>query len=186
MADDVQIVVVGVDFGPRGDDAIAMALDYAHRSSGVVLHAVHALPPADLYVEPGQSMSEARERALTLGPMRVRRRINLVAASRGETLAAVRLVTHARSGDPASVLCQLAVDFQADMIIVGTQDRRGLSQLLHRSVAARLVREAPCPVVVARPRTTLEPMLAPSGGSGRAGEAPSMADGLRVGQRGKP
>jgi nucleotide-binding universal stress UspA family protein len=63
-----------------------------------------------------------------------------------------RVVTHARIGDASSTLLQMAVDYDADVLIVGTHARRGVDRLMLGSVAERLVREARCPVLIARPK----------------------------------
>jgi nucleotide-binding universal stress UspA family protein len=38
-----------------------------------------------------------------------------------------------------------------DMIIMGTHGRKGVDRLLFGSVAERVLRDAPCPVVAVRP-----------------------------------
>lgn len=55
-------------------------------------------------------------------------------------------------GDPVEVILRLAEEWQADVIAVGTQGRRGLSRLLLGSVAESLLRRAGCPLLVVRNR----------------------------------
>ena len=50
-------------------------------------------------------------------------------------------------GDPASMIVQLAQEEKADLIVMGTHGRSGLSRLLMGSVAEQVVRQAPCPVL---------------------------------------
>ncbi len=56
------------------------------------------------------------------------------------------------AGDAASEIVRVARDRAMDLVVVGTHGRRGLRRLVIGSVAARVVREAPCAVVVARRR----------------------------------
>lgn len=63
-----------------------------------------------------------------------------------------RVVMHQHTGNPADEIVQLAVDLEADLIMVGTHSRRGIERLLLGSVAERVVRIAPCPVLVVRPK----------------------------------
>ncbi len=56
------------------------------------------------------------------------------------------------SGEPASELLRHARERELDVLVVGTHGRRGLRRVVLGSVAERLVREAPCAVVVARRR----------------------------------
>lgn len=51
-------------------------------------------------------------------------------------------------GSPAKKIIEVAADF--DLIVVGTIGRSGLAHLLIGSVAERVVRYAPCPVLVVR------------------------------------
>jgi hypothetical protein len=60
---------------------------------------------------------------------------------------------------PAAAIAQLAADLEADLVLVGTHGRRGFSRVLLGSVAEGVVRLAPCPVMVMRPREVAEPAL---------------------------
>lgn len=53
-------------------------------------------------------------------------------------------------GDPASEIARYARERPFDAVVVGTHGRRGLQRLVIGSVAERVVREAPCTVVVVR------------------------------------
>lgn len=65
-------------------------------------------------------------------------------------LAIGRVVTHVLSGAPASEIVWLAAKLGADLVVVGSHGRRGLSRLLVGSVAELVVRRAGCPVLVER------------------------------------
>ncbi len=56
-----------------------------------------------------------------------------------------------RTGRPYSQICELAGEIQADLIVVSTHGRTGWERTLLGSTAERVVRHAPCPVLVARP-----------------------------------
>lgn len=51
-------------------------------------------------------------------------------------------------GEPFADICQRAAQGQVDLIIMGSHGRTGLSHVLLGSVAERVVRHAPCPVLV--------------------------------------
>jgi len=57
-------------------------------------------------------------------------------------------------GDPRTVIDEMAEVIDADLIIMGTHGRRGLSRMLLGSVAESVVRSAPCPVLTVRPGKT--------------------------------
>jgi nucleotide-binding universal stress UspA family protein len=56
-----------------------------------------------------------------------------------------------RQGIPVDIVCRVARDLQADLVVVGTHARKGMQHALLGSVAERLVRTSPCPVLVVRP-----------------------------------
>jgi len=62
----------------------------------------------------------------------------------------VRVVPRSMLGDPFSVICRVAEEEHVDLIVLGSHGRTGLSHVLLGSVAERVVRHAPCPVLVAR------------------------------------
>jgi nucleotide-binding universal stress UspA family protein len=54
-------------------------------------------------------------------------------------------------GGPAERILAVANEEQADVVIVGTHGRAGLERAILGSVADRLVRQAPCPVLTVQP-----------------------------------
>lgn len=66
-------------------------------------------------------------------------------------------------GDPAVEVLKAAGDLPADLIVMGTHGRGGLSRLLMGSVAEAVVRKAPCPVLtVKKPFPVSQPETAVS------------------------
>ncbi|MFO0824041.1 MAG: universal stress protein [Gemmataceae bacterium] len=66
-------------------------------------------------------------------------------------------VSHALlEGDPASEITHYAADAGVDVIVIGTHGRTGVDRLVMGSVAEKVMREAPCSVLVVKlPRDTL-------------------------------
>lgn len=65
----------------------------------------------------------------------------------GERLG-VKVSTIVKRGSPAADIIEAAKDY--DLIVIGTLGRTGMSRLLMGSVAEKVVRFAPCPVLVVR------------------------------------
>ncbi|NEQ48032.1 MAG: universal stress protein [Leptolyngbya sp. SIOISBB] len=57
-------------------------------------------------------------------------------------------------GPPGSTLCRVARDCQADVILVGSHARRGLSEMLLGSVSNYITHHAPCSVMVIHPESS--------------------------------
>ena len=55
-----------------------------------------------------------------------------------------------RTGDARDLINQAAIEVGADLIVMGTHGRRGVSRALLGSVAETVVRSAPCPVLTVR------------------------------------
>jgi len=53
-------------------------------------------------------------------------------------------------GRPGKVIVEAATDRGADLIVMGTHGRSGFQRLIMGSVTERVLRSAPCPVVVVR------------------------------------
>jgi nucleotide-binding universal stress UspA family protein len=61
-------------------------------------------------------------------------------------------VVHATvEGTPFLEIIRYAKDYDVDLIVMGTHGRSALKQVLMGSVADRVVRQAPCPVLTVRP-----------------------------------
>lgn len=57
-----------------------------------------------------------------------------------------------REGKPADEILSAAREWEADAIVIGTRGRSGVSRLVLGSTAESVVRHAPCPVLVVKPR----------------------------------
>ena len=55
-----------------------------------------------------------------------------------------------KTGDAKNLIDQTAVEVGADLIVMGTHGRRGVSRALLGSIAEVVVRTAPCPVLTVR------------------------------------
>jgi nucleotide-binding universal stress UspA family protein len=143
-------VVVGVDLSARGDDAIVAALCQLEAEPNSVLHLMHVLDPREVVDDPDRRALESEVDFLERAPHMLEARARDLASLHGRPWVASRVRTHARLGEPVTVLLQTCVDYEADLLIVGTHGRRGMDRLLLGSVAEKLVRIAHCPVLVAR------------------------------------
>ncbi|HEX2677096.1 MAG TPA: universal stress protein, partial [Polyangiales bacterium] len=53
-------------------------------------------------------------------------------------------------GVPATAIVKVATDTKTDLVVMGTHGRTGLAHVVVGSVAERVVRLAPCPVLTVR------------------------------------
>lgn len=139
-------IVVGVDLSGTGARALEEAVALASKIEDDELHPVFVInDPADARNEPdllADQLDAYRERLRDEVLVRCR-------AIGGDWEQ--RFVFHVRVGEPVEEIHQVAVDIEADLIVVGTKNRKGLERVLLGSVAEKLVKTARVPVLVAHP-----------------------------------
>jgi nucleotide-binding universal stress UspA family protein len=144
-------IVVGLDFSDLSRRALEEALGLASFHSPSELHVITvAEHDGALLHLPGHAdpVDEAQARELTRA--RVATIVDEHHAAHG-TAGLERIAVYVVTGDPAQMTCLLASELDAALIVVGTHGRKGLSRLMLGSVAADVVRDAPCGVYVVRP-----------------------------------
>jgi nucleotide-binding universal stress UspA family protein len=137
-------VVVPVDFSDQSLAAVDTALHLVEKPSS--LHVIHVLPVLTDY-EAGILFSTVDEEA------RVR---HAVQAMR-DRLSAVKFAgfePHVTFGDPAHGIADFAEEIEAELIVIPSHGRTGLTRLLIGSTAERVVRLAHCPVLVLKAAPT--------------------------------
>jgi nucleotide-binding universal stress UspA family protein len=138
------VLVVGLDASPEADRVLDVASRFARGIAGSELHLVHAIEPEETQ---GLIVADAHERALAHG------RAFLDEKARGaQGLSGVTVVGHLREAFAAKAVLQTAASIDADLVIVGTHDRKGLARLALGSVAEHVARDASCPVLIVRPK----------------------------------
>jgi nucleotide-binding universal stress UspA family protein len=144
-------IVVGVDLSETGDHALREAMRRCRRSPGSELHVTNVIY-AERDLHDAQRVAQL-ERLLPARLQELQAHVGKVCQpARGAGGFSQETVFHVRIGDAAEALHQVAVDVDADLIVVGTHARRGLEKLLLGSVAQSLVQIARLPVLVARPK----------------------------------
>jgi nucleotide-binding universal stress UspA family protein len=139
------IVVAAIDLAAESQGVLQAAAKLASTPDGE-LHVVHVSPK-----EAGGSFRG--EDALRLSNLTddVRAKLEQLASKLPARIK--RIVLHVRLGSADMEIAQLASDVGADLVVVGTRQLTGLDRLLLGSVGANLIRNAPCPVLVCRPKS---------------------------------
>jgi universal stress protein A len=141
-------ILVATDFQPASDNALRYGRALAGRF-GARLHVLHVttdvyLAAASAYGYPGvpvalQQDIEAAARKQTEALLTDEERRNQQAVA-----------TTVTAGSPAAAIVDYAARHNIDLLVLGTHGRGALSHLLMGSVAERVVRMAPCPVLTVR------------------------------------
>jgi nucleotide-binding universal stress UspA family protein len=146
-------VLIGTPLGEESDTMVATAFEVARKLGAARVHLAHAFelpplspgpyftaPPATLdFEELGKALDESLEEQIERLHLRERGPIS----------------RHIVSGPAHRVLIDLARDVTADLVVLGAH--RGRFPHLVGSTAARVVRKAPCPVLMLRGPLPLPP-----------------------------
>jgi len=159
-------ILAPTDFSPLANHALAYAFEEAqlHHAKLTLLHALHHHHNEVYYIKghPTDPRSVASDiGTISLAPDSTPTTIRRDYVD--EALLQMRELvppffsgvweTEIASGAPADAIVRLARERQVDLIVMGTHGRTGLSHVLLGSVAEKVLREAPCPVLIIRDRT---------------------------------
>ena len=133
-------VVVATDGSRSVQRAIDVATDLSGRF-GADIHAVSVIDAGEVDASPEQLRAELETALETHAD---------AALATVEERTGPGITTAIREGRPAPEICEYARDVDADLIVSGTRGRHGENRLLLGSVAERLVRTAPVPVLTVR------------------------------------
>jgi len=139
-------IVVPTDFSESAEDAWGLAQRLA-TVSGAELVLVHVLVETPLFDEGPFTMDRVRkvfEAARKWGQESLDAWVGRAHASGLKARGVLR------TGVPYREIVDLVTDERADLVVIGTHGRGGLERALLGSVADRVVRLAPCPVLTVR------------------------------------
>lgn len=139
-------IVVPTDFSAESERAWVLARRMA-RATGASLVLAHVVVEAPLFSEGPFGAERVRDVYAGARAWAARKLEEWTDAARGEGLA-VRAAL--RTGTAHRELLALVEAERADLVVVGTHGRGGLDRALLGSVADRLIRLAPCPVLAVR------------------------------------
>jgi nucleotide-binding universal stress UspA family protein len=138
-------ILVPVDFSDYSAKAIQYGAEFA-RTFDAELVICHVLEMPVYPVSVGMG-SVPPIMAADVMPDVKRRLETTVAESVGDGLEVTQVI---REGTPFVEIVQLAKSAGVDLIVMPTHGRTGISHLIIGSTAERVVRKAPCPVLVVR------------------------------------
>jgi len=135
-----ETIVVATDGSESVRRAVDVALDLAERFDAEV-HSLYVVDEGDVASSPDRLREEMRDALhergeAAIGEIRESTSIDVVAAI--------------EEGHPPSVIDEYAREVGADMVAMGTRGRHGENRFLIGSVAERVVRTCPVPVLTVR------------------------------------
>ena len=143
-----QAIVVGTDGSETAGQAVRQAVELA-KTHGAKVQLVSAYEPVS-----GQRLREESQQVPEDMQWKVNPRADVDAtledASETATEAGVDVEVHARQGDPADAILDVAEETKADLIVVGNKGMTGARRFLLGSVPNKVSHHAPCSVLIIR------------------------------------
>ncbi|ELZ56796.1 MULTISPECIES: universal stress protein [Haloferax] len=133
-------IVIATDGSASVRRAVSVAVDLAERFDASV-HALYVIDAGDVETAPERLRDEMRDALTERGEEAL---AEVEAATDREVTVAVR------EGRPAAEISNYAREVDADAVAMGTRGRHGENRFLIGSVAERVVRTCPVPVLTVR------------------------------------
>ena len=144
----LKTVLFATDFSARADAALDHALALAEKH-GAALHMLHAVVlHADDPNDPAHHFPDTEEIRVRLEEIAEDRMANQLQTRRAREVDVIRAQRRGMSAAP--VILEYAEEIDADVIVMSTHGRRGLSHALLGSVTEEVVRLSQCPVLTIR------------------------------------
>jgi nucleotide-binding universal stress UspA family protein len=140
-------ILVATDFGDASDVALTYGRDLA-RTFGASLRVLHVAENVLVSLASEASTAFLPELQQQLEES-ARKRIDALVTDEDRTTLNAQSAVITSIGT-ADTIVQYAKDHAIDLIVMGTHGRRALAHVLMGSVAERVVRMAPCPVLTVR------------------------------------
>ena len=140
----VRKILCPVDFSETSRHAFDYAVLFARQASAelIVLHVVEDAPLFTAYGGiPDLNFKDEIEKSA---------RKELAALVAGKEAGGLRIRTDLAHGPTYRTILKYAEEQHADLIVMGTHGRSGLDYAFFGSVAERVIRRAPCPVLIVR------------------------------------
>lgn len=142
-----QHILVPTDFSPAAEPALEAARVLAVQNTArvTIAHVFETRPPFTAAPTQGSEEESDYERELREGVVAKLREVGQRLADVPDTKVAV-----VNGQNPALGICEFARTENVDLIVMGTHGRSGLVRFLIGSVTEKVVRHAPCRVLVLR------------------------------------
>jgi universal stress protein A len=149
----IRRILITTDFSEYAASALEYALSLAD-AHNADLHILHVVEHKRTKTKKGAKQRKTSTKTLEEN---ARRKMNKFVAERIEPTVAVRPIVLA--GHPASEIVRYARSHSIDVIVVATHGRTGLAHAFLGSIAERVVRYSPVPVLAVKPAAIIERLV---------------------------
>jgi nucleotide-binding universal stress UspA family protein len=141
-------ILVATDFGEASNTALLYGRDLARRF-GARLHVIHVVDLLVGHVGASEGLIGNLQELQEDDEAQAERDVQALLSDEDRQMLRARTVV-TTSSTPAEAIVDYAKAQNIGLIVVGTHGRRAMARLFVGSVAERVVRSAPCPVLTVR------------------------------------
>jgi nucleotide-binding universal stress UspA family protein len=138
-------ILVPSDFSECSDAAVRYGLELAHKF-GATLHLLHVIQDPATQPWAAEGFAVPLLEAVDQWQKDAKTRLDASIPSEDRASAVVSCTI----ASPFPEILRYAIDNEIDLIVMGTHGRGGVSHMLLGSIAEKVVRRAPCPVLTVR------------------------------------
>jgi nucleotide-binding universal stress UspA family protein len=138
-------ILVPTDFSEHSEEALRVAADLAQRYAATI-SLVHVYEPVQYVMPEGYFFTPEQ---ITHLDSALRAQLAKAGRALGDSNT-TRVESHLLEGLVFAEIVRFAREHGSDLIVMGTHGRTGIKHALIGSVAERVTRTAPCPVLVVR------------------------------------
>ena len=141
----IKNILFATDFSPAAEAALPYAIGLAQRY-GATVHGLHVRFPATYPVVGPEAMPQVMQAA--------EEQAKIESQQLHQMLAGIPHEVSVGEGDIWPMISEIAGEQKADLIVIGTHGRTGVTRVLLGSVAEEIFRKATCPVLTVGPHVS--------------------------------
>ena len=145
-------IVIATDGSESVQRAVDVGIDLAARFNASV-HALYVIDVGEVESSPDEVRTDLRNALDSQGEVALDSVVDAVEAVDAD----LDVTAEIREGRPAAMITDAARELDADVVVTGTRGRHGENRFLIGSVAERVVRTCPVPVLTVRQLTGEDP-----------------------------
>ena len=152
MIQNVKKILAPIDFSEHSMDAMRAAMELA-KDLGAEVHLMHVIAPHHHFIPLPLATSAEESRELVREAAMIEQAEQELARIKKDDFGDSKKVqTFAVVGHPVQKLADYAKEQSIDLIVMSTHGRSSVEHMLLGGTTEKLVRNAPCSVLVIRPR----------------------------------
>ena len=152
MIQNVKKILAPIDFSPHSMEAMRAAMELA-KDVGAEVHLVHVIAPHHTFIPLPLATSAEQSRELAReAAMLEQAEEELAHLKKDEFGDSNKVFTFSAVGHPVQKLVDYAKEQAIDLIVMATHGRSGVEHMLLGGTAEKIVRGAPCSVLIIRQR----------------------------------